>query len=394
MAGGPGCFLFLKQDKKRHFMNRGRRREKQSGDYRQEDRNPRGELEGYILVREGIIAELSRGARPQTSPASGWRRGRVRASRLYRPAPARLWGLEVGADAGDLLQIARELARRGITAFLPTLVPLPLEQMAAVVEAVDRAMEEQSRAREEGRPAGAEILGIHLEGPFLNPAKKGVLRSEYFLLPSESAMEALRWGGSGKVRRITLAPELPGALELIRRLREKGFLVTGGHTALVKSQPASAEAYNNLGVALLMDGALEEAQAAFEQAIALDHENLLARKHLALICLQTGDYTRAAQILDALLLELPDEVELRLWLGQCYTKLGNPQAARRLYTEILRTYPITLRPKMPCAHWTKRQHPRPPPPKSPNHCHLSQNKFSSAEVARSPISVCTCPRAG
>ena len=44
-------------------------------------------------------------------------------------------------------------------------------------------------------------------------------------------MEALRWGGSGKVRRITLAPELPGALELIRRLREKGFLVTGGHTA-------------------------------------------------------------------------------------------------------------------------------------------------------------------
>ena len=193
---------------------------------------PEGELEGYILVREGIIAELSRGAPPPNFSGE-----RVEAGEGYvLPGFIDLHlhgfgGLEVGAAAGDLLQLARELARRGITAFLPTLVPLPLEQMAAVVEAVDRAMEEQSRAREEGRPAGAEILGIHLEGPFLNPAKKGVLRSEYFLLPSESAMEALRWGGSGKVRRITLAPELPGALELIRRLREKGFLVTGGHTA-------------------------------------------------------------------------------------------------------------------------------------------------------------------
>lgn len=171
-----------------------------------------------------------------------------------------------------------------------------------------------------------------------------VILVDAWLHQAEEALQAQNWAEALEALQQAqqVQPDHPAILSILGVcFLQLGMAKEARETleTLVKSQPASAEAYNNLGVALLMDGALEEAQAAFEQAIALDHENLLARKHLALIFLQTGDYTHAAQILDALLLELPDEVELRLWLGQCYTKLGNPQAARRLYTEILRNYP-------------------------------------------------------
>jgi N-acetylglucosamine-6-phosphate deacetylase len=77
---------------------------------------------------------------------------------------------------------------------------------------------------------GARILGSHLEGSFLNPAQKGAMNPELFRQPSMAEAERLLALGAGTVRRVTLAPELPGAPELIRYLVERGVAVAGGHT--------------------------------------------------------------------------------------------------------------------------------------------------------------------
>lgn len=108
--------------------------------------------------------------------------------------------------------------------------------------------------------------------------------------------------------------------------------------SLVKRQPDSAEAYNNLGVALLMDGDPHGARFAFEQALALDPTNEIAQKHLALSCLQSGDFAGAAHILESLI-TTSEDIELRLWLGHCYAGLGKPHLARELYQQVLQRHP-------------------------------------------------------
>ena len=170
------------------------------------------------------------------------------------------------------------------------------------------------------------------------------IQVEFWLHQAEQAFRAESWAEAidalQQAQRVQ--PDHPTILSILGAcFLQLGMVKEARETLeiLVQIQPASAEAYNNLGVALLMDGAPEDARAALERAVALDSHNLLARKHLALACLQTGDHSCAAQMLESLLSEVPDEIELRLWLGQCYTKLGNLDAARHQYTEILRTHP-------------------------------------------------------
>jgi N-acetylglucosamine-6-phosphate deacetylase len=139
------------------------------------------------------------------------------------------WG---GHDAMDgptaLSGMARALARHGVTAFLPTAVSAPirtLQRFAAEVRAwTDRA------------PAdGARPLGFDLEGPFLSPERKGAHRADALRRPVDvpaSDLEPLREG----LRVITIAPELPGALELIDALAADGVVVSLGHSAASTAQ--------------------------------------------------------------------------------------------------------------------------------------------------------------
>jgi N-acetylmuramic acid 6-phosphate etherase/N-acetylglucosamine-6-phosphate deacetylase len=110
------------------------------------------------------------------------------------------------------------LAACGVTSVLPTAITAPLADLAA---AAQRTAAAQARH-------GA-ILGLHLEGPFLAPSKRGAHLAEFLLLPDEAAIaEVLAMGKV--VRLVTLAPELPGALAAIARLREAGITVALGHT--------------------------------------------------------------------------------------------------------------------------------------------------------------------
>lgn len=122
----------------------------------------------------------------------------------------------------DILQLAAIHGEHGTDVILPTVYPGSLEDMRENMSAIRRAMAASS--------PGAEILGLHLEGPFLNPDRAGALDRKSFLDPSRKELERLVDGFEDVIRIITIAPELPGALNVIEACREKGFLVQMGHS--------------------------------------------------------------------------------------------------------------------------------------------------------------------
>lgn len=124
------------------------------------------------------------------------------------------------ADGAQWDRMDQLLVAQGVTAWCPTLVTAPLERFASPLERIGAAM--TTRAGGAGRP---EIVGVHLEGPFLGGAP-GAHRREH-LVPID--LEWLRWLPP-IVKVVTLAPELDDAEEAIRELVTKGVLVSLGHS--------------------------------------------------------------------------------------------------------------------------------------------------------------------
>jgi N-acetylglucosamine-6-phosphate deacetylase len=136
------------------------------------------------------------------------------------------FGHDFTADPTAIWPVAAQLPQYGVTAFLPTIITAPLEKSAL-----------GRRIVTEGRPAGyrgATPLGLHIEGPFLNPAKKGAHNPNYLRLPTLEAVAD--WSPHSGVRLATLAPELPGALEVIEALSSRGVLVSAGHSLATYDQ--------------------------------------------------------------------------------------------------------------------------------------------------------------
>ena len=123
------------------------------------------------------------------------------------------------ADPAALWSAAARLPQYGITGFLPTIISSAPERIAAAQGAImDLPRDFQ----------GARPLGLHLEGPFLNPEKKGAHNAAWLRPPDDGL--AADWSPDTGVRMVTLAPELPGALELIEKLAARGILVSAGHS--------------------------------------------------------------------------------------------------------------------------------------------------------------------
>ena len=128
----------------------------------------------------------------------------------------------MGPD-GALDGMARALLRHGVTSFLPTAVTAPLADLVAFAERVRRWMP--------GRPDdGAAPLGFNLEGPFIDPARKGAQNPAHIRVPAEVSTADLEPLVDG-LRITTIAPEMPGALDLIRWLRARGVAASLGHSA-------------------------------------------------------------------------------------------------------------------------------------------------------------------
>lgn len=132
-------------------------------------------------------------------------------------------------DPGALDRITSTVAKYGTTSMVATTVTAPMDatcgSLGRIAEYV-RAHQEPL----ENAPLAAEILGIHLEGPFINPARRGVHPANAIAAPSVKAFRELYDAADGLVRILTLAPELPGALELIEAAAGAGVVAAMGHT--------------------------------------------------------------------------------------------------------------------------------------------------------------------
>ena len=99
---------------------------------------------------------------------------------------------------------------------------------------------EAMRRQREGLLSGARIQGVHLEGPFLNPARCGAMNPDSMLAPSPETYDRIFGDYDDMVRLVTLAPELPGARELTAHLLKKGIRVQAGHTDATFEQAEQA----------------------------------------------------------------------------------------------------------------------------------------------------------
>jgi N-acetylglucosamine-6-phosphate deacetylase len=136
-------------------------------------------------------------------------------------------------DPAEVATVARFHAQHGTTALLATTVAAPVAELVAATQAI-RAVS--------GAPAdgSAEVLGAHLEGPFLSPLRPGAMEPGHFLDPDAEAARSLLEGDG--VRWMTVAPERPGGLELVRRAAAKGVVIALGHSDATYDEAAAAAA--------------------------------------------------------------------------------------------------------------------------------------------------------
>jgi N-acetylglucosamine-6-phosphate deacetylase len=134
----------------------------------------------------------------------------------------------------DILKIAEVLGSQGVSEIIPTIYPSSVNEMRKNMMAVRKAMEQQQSVVSSQRSVvgrrPSTILGIHLEGPFLNPLKCGALDARAFIEPSEKNLRKLLEGFEDIVKIITIAPEIKGAAKLIKKISDMGIIVSMGHS--------------------------------------------------------------------------------------------------------------------------------------------------------------------
>ena len=179
---------------------------------------PEGRRRAGLVIRAGRVTEIVADPRDGDLPAGSRAVGGLIAPGFVDLQVNGGFGSDVGGDPGALEAISRALPRSGVTAYLPTAVSWPLERYAGLFEAVERA----------ASAPGARILGVHLEGPFLAPSRSGA-HDPANLRPVDLGVLA-ELLSSGRVRVMTLAPELPGALDAIEQIAGAGAVASAGHT--------------------------------------------------------------------------------------------------------------------------------------------------------------------
>ncbi|MHB1418995.1 MAG: N-acetylglucosamine-6-phosphate deacetylase [Bacillota bacterium] len=122
----------------------------------------------------------------------------------------------------DIAKVARFHARYGTTSFLATTAAAAPDVLARSLNAISFASRSWT--------GGAQVLGSHLEGPFINPQARGALPQEHIHLPSVAEAKELLERAGGTVKIVTLAPEMPGAGEVVRFLLGRGVVPAVGHS--------------------------------------------------------------------------------------------------------------------------------------------------------------------
>ncbi|KTD87384.1 N-acetylglucosamine-6-phosphate deacetylase [Paenibacillus etheri] len=134
-----------------------------------------------------------------------------------------------GANGFDMMdgteqsiqEVSKSCASSGCTSFLATSVSSTLEDLLEMIRSVKRVI---------GHEVGAKIAGIHLEGPYLNPKRKGMQNEKYLRHPNLDEMNLIFQEAGSLIKMVTIAPELPGGMELISFLKEKGVVIAIAHS--------------------------------------------------------------------------------------------------------------------------------------------------------------------
>jgi len=190
---------------------------------------------GFLVANaSGKIAEIGDGPLPQTYES---------AKRIIKSAPDQIcvpgyvdvqinggFGEEVKSNATAVQKLKTHLPQFGITSFVPTVTSLPLDAYPEVL----------SNIRRYAMGPGTDVLGVHLEGPFLNPTMRGGHPEEYLSAPA--AIRGKEFATDPLIRMVTLAPELDGALALIELLARRGIVVGVGHSTAGEKTLVDAKA--------------------------------------------------------------------------------------------------------------------------------------------------------
>ncbi len=139
-------------------------------------------------------------------------------------------GYDVMDDSVEALPaIERLLARHGVTSYFPTTVSAPMDTTLRALERLATAIEKREREATD-RDHRALPLGIHLEGPFISHARRGAHPPENLLTPTLALFEKFWQAARGRIRMMTIAPEVEGALEVIAEAARRGVCVSLGHS--------------------------------------------------------------------------------------------------------------------------------------------------------------------
>lgn len=180
-----------------------------------------------LVVEDGRVAQVSS---RQSSEMSG---GRLLELQNLVLAPA-FFDIHIHGGAGQDVMDARDhvlkrieshLVRYGVGAYLPTTVTAPVDITLRSLEHLGKAILDWDDNNRRARP-----IGIHIEGPFISSEKRGVHPPRDLVLPSPRAFDKLWQASQGTVRMMTIAPELPGALETIRHACALGVQCSLGHS--------------------------------------------------------------------------------------------------------------------------------------------------------------------
>jgi N-acetylglucosamine-6-phosphate deacetylase len=193
-----------------------------------------GELRGAgaVVVDGGVIIETLDG-RPATAPGHVELDSGILSPGLIDVQINGCLGVDFSdASEHDWVTISRALPAMGVTSFQPTYITAPIPALVAGLQSFAAVRPVL------GTAGGARALGVHLEGPFLSPARRGVHDATFMVDPTPANIDALLGDPltTAHISMVTLAPELPWALEAIRLLCAAGIVVSVGHSDAVGSQ--------------------------------------------------------------------------------------------------------------------------------------------------------------
>jgi N-acetylglucosamine-6-phosphate deacetylase len=151
-----------------------------------------------------------------------------------------------GAGGHDVMEatpaaldcITSTVARHGTTSILATTVTASVDETCKSLEGIAQYI--RSHEQQESTSLSAEILGIHLEGPFISKGRRGVHPLDAIARPSIEILDKFRAASDGLIRILTVAPEIPGALKLITAAASNGIVAAIGHTDADYAQTRAA----------------------------------------------------------------------------------------------------------------------------------------------------------